>query len=172
MYFRCNGRSPTAKELPVCYEESWEGVRLLDFLKCPYNLANNRQTRMLANLSLVNCYDPINYNDLSRKGIMLQSAKQNLNNMAFFGLKEYPNETQYLFEHTFNIKFRQPLGILKPKTIHETQEYFDMLKPSVQQKIRDVIDLDLSLYDYAKQLFFARYKFARNWKSKVNAGTG
>jgi len=54
---RCNGRSPSLSELPFCYTgDTWENVTLNEFIDCPQNLARNRQTRMLANLSLVNCY--------------------------------------------------------------------------------------------------------------------
>ncbi|XP_067948356.1 heparan-sulfate 6-O-sulfotransferase 3-like isoform X2 [Watersipora subatra] len=171
MTLKCNGRSATAQEVPLCFNESWEGVRLLEFLSCPYNLANNRQTRMLANLSLVDCYD--NFASHSwNKDLILESAKNNLRNLAFFALKEFSNESQYLFEHTFNLRFKQPLSVLRPKTIHETRDYFDMLKPTVQQQIRDNNDLDIQLYDYAKQLFFARYNFTKSWNSKLKFNDG
>ena len=38
-------------------QTDWTGVTLEDFTNCPYNLAFNRQTRMLADLELVSCYD-------------------------------------------------------------------------------------------------------------------
>ena len=56
-------------------------------MSCPSNLATNRQTRMLANLSLSGCYKR-SVNDaerVERERIMLQSAKDNLRQMAFFG---------------------------------------------------------------------------------------
>ena len=47
-------------------EDDWEGVELEDFVACKTNLAYNRQTRMLADLSLVGCYQ--NIFNLSEKG--------------------------------------------------------------------------------------------------------
>lgn len=102
----CNGRQATLKEVPFCYEsENWQGVTLNEFLKCPFNLANNRQTRMLANLSKVNCYNSTGMSEEERNAMMLESAKENLRNLSFFGLTEYQVETQKLFEHVFHIQF-------------------------------------------------------------------
>ena len=43
-----------------CFEgENWSDVSLEKFLECDQNLAFNRQTRMLADLSLVGCYSNI-----------------------------------------------------------------------------------------------------------------
>uniref|UniRef100_A0A3Q3ESM8 Heparan-sulfate 6-O-sulfotransferase n=1 Tax=Kryptolebias marmoratus TaxID=37003 RepID=A0A3Q3ESM8_KRYMA len=41
----CDGRAPTLSELPNCYPgDDWSGCSLQEFMDCPYNLANNRQT--------------------------------------------------------------------------------------------------------------------------------
>ena len=57
----CNGKPATREQLPPCYDDvnkdDWTGVELDEFMDCPFNLATNRQTRMLADLKLVNCYD-------------------------------------------------------------------------------------------------------------------
>ena len=58
----CRGVSWT-EVIPKCYDEDedgdgdWVGVSLDEFMTCPDNLARNRQTRMLADLDLVNCYN-------------------------------------------------------------------------------------------------------------------
>jgi len=50
----CNGRSATKDEVDFCYNGTdWSGVKLDEFLNCEDNLARNRQTRMLANLTTV-----------------------------------------------------------------------------------------------------------------------
>ncbi|KAL1228367.1 Heparan-sulfate 6-O-sulfotransferase 3-B [Trichinella pseudospiralis] len=70
----CNGRSPTAEELPPCFERSqhgWKGVTLDAFLACSSNLAFNRQTRMLADLRLVHCYNRSAMDVDRRDAIML-----------------------------------------------------------------------------------------------------
>lgn len=39
-----------------------------------------------------------------RDATMLASAKANLERMAFFGLTEFQENSQYIFEETFNLK--------------------------------------------------------------------
>lgn len=75
----CGGRSATSHELPPCYNSSdWSGVSLRDFISCPHNLAFNRQTRMLADLSLVGCYDKSLMTEEERNILLLASAKGNV----------------------------------------------------------------------------------------------
>ncbi|KAH9512675.1 Heparan-sulfate 6-O-sulfotransferase 3-B, partial [Bulinus truncatus] len=53
----CDGRDASLQEVPFCFQQgSWTGVTFDEFLNCSSNLAFNRQTRMLANLSLSDCY--------------------------------------------------------------------------------------------------------------------
>uniref|UniRef100_UPI0037E85928 heparan-sulfate 6-O-sulfotransferase 1-A isoform X2 n=1 Tax=Semicossyphus pulcher TaxID=241346 RepID=UPI0037E85928 len=105
----CDGRTPTPEELPSCYEGSdWSGCTLQQFMDCPYNLANNRQVRMLADLSLVGCYNMSTVPEKKRAQLLLESAKKNLRDMAFFGLTEYQRKTQFLFERTFRLRFIRP----------------------------------------------------------------
>ena len=58
---------------------------------------------MLADLTLVNCYDTSTMNSTMRDKIMLESAKNNLRNLAYFGLKEKMEESQIIFEKTFQM---------------------------------------------------------------------
>ena len=52
--YRCKGRSPSISDAPFCFRgDSWENVTLGEFMNCPTNLARNRQTRMLANLTKI-----------------------------------------------------------------------------------------------------------------------
>lgn len=59
---------------------------------------------MLADLTLVNCYDTTLMNKTTRESIMLKSAKNTLMNLPFFGIKERMNDSQFLFEKIFNLK--------------------------------------------------------------------
>ena len=43
-----------------------------------------------------------------RAQLLLESAKKNLRDMAFFGLTEYQRKTQFLFERTFRLRFIRP----------------------------------------------------------------
>ena len=84
-------------QVPKCYKETqdesgewgnWQGVSLKEFMACETNLAVNRQTRMLADLDLVDCYNTSTMSLAKREAIMVASAKTNLERMAYFGLTE------------------------------------------------------------------------------------
>ncbi|XP_069069833.1 heparan-sulfate 6-O-sulfotransferase 1 isoform X2 [Pleurodeles waltl] len=153
----CDGRTPTPDELPPCYEGTdWSGCTLAEFMECPYNLANNRQVRMLADLSLVGCYNMSFIPENKRAQVLLESAKKNLKDMAFFGLTEFQRKTQYLFERTFNLKFIRPF-----MQYNNTRAGGVDLDNDTIQRIEELNDLDMQLYDYAKDLFQQRYQFKR-----------
>ncbi|KAJ8255624.1 hypothetical protein COCON_G00194880 [Conger conger] len=153
----CDGRAPTQDELPACYHgDDWAGVTLLEFMDCPSNLANNRQARMLADLSLVGCYNLSSMNESERARILLSSARANLRNMAFYGLTEFQRKTQYLFERTFNLRF-----ISAFTQINSTRAASVGIGEGVRQRIRQLNGLDEQLYQYAKDLFLQRVQAAR-----------
>ncbi|XP_073520254.1 heparan-sulfate 6-O-sulfotransferase 3 [Phyllobates terribilis] len=153
----CDGRSPTPDELPTCYlGDDWSGVTLQEFMDCNYNLANNRQVRMLADLSLVGCYNLTFMNESERNEILLQSAKNNLKNMAFYGLTEFQRKTQYLFERTFNLKF------ISPFTQFNTTRASNVdIDEWSRERIKELNYLDMQLYEYAKDLFLQRFQYTR-----------
>ncbi|XP_034533378.1 heparan-sulfate 6-O-sulfotransferase 3-B-like [Notolabrus celidotus] len=153
----CDGRPPTQDELPACYiGEDWTGVSLADFMSCPSNLANNRQVRMLADLSLVGCYNMTTVSELERGRILLASAKANLRNMAFFGLTEFQRKTQYLFERTFGLHFIRAFT-----QINSTRAASVGISEKVRWRIEGLNALDVELYEYAKELFLRRYQYNR-----------
>ncbi|KAM7375236.1 hypothetical protein PAMA_014365 [Pampus argenteus] len=153
----CDGRPPTQDELPACYSgEDWTGVSLADFMNCPSNLANNRQVRMLADLSLVGCYNMSSMSELERGRVLLASAKANLRNMAFFGLTEFQRKTQYLFERTFGLRFIRAFT-----QINSTRAASVGISEKVRWRIEGLNALDVELYEYAKELFLRRYQYNR-----------
>ncbi|XP_061925162.1 heparan-sulfate 6-O-sulfotransferase 3-B [Entelurus aequoreus] len=153
----CDGRSPTQDELPTCYSgEDWSGVALTEFMNCPSNLANNRQVRMLSDLSLVGCYNLSSMNESQRDHILLSSAMSNLKNMAFYGLTEFQRKTQYLFERTFSLRFISPFT-----QINSTRAANVDLSEGVRRRIEELNFLDVQLYDYAKDLFLQRFQSSR-----------
>ncbi|XP_074839211.1 heparan-sulfate 6-O-sulfotransferase 3 [Carettochelys insculpta] len=160
----CDGRSPTPDELPTCYlGDDWSGVSLQEFMNCGYNLANNRQVRMLADLSLVGCYNLTFMNESERNMILLQSAKNNLKNMAFFGLTEFQRKTQYLFERTFNLKFISPFtqfNITRASNVDIDEED--------RKRIEALNFLDMQLYEYAKDLFLQRFQYSKQEEHQKN----
>ena len=145
--------------------DDWSGVLLNDFLGCAHNLANNRQTRMLANLSLVGCY---NHNALlpaQRDAIMLRSAKANLRSMAFFGLVEYQRATQYMFERTFHMKFVNDFE--QYRKTHATSAH---VTDEQTEHVLRVNRLDIELYRYAKELFLQRLHKMRKEDGTLGEG--
>lgn len=125
-------------------------------MDCPYNLANNRQTRMLADLSLVGCYNVSTMSEEERWAVLLESAKRNLRGMAFFGLTEYQRKTQYLFERTFNLEFIAPFTQLNGTRASSVE-----VPPETQRRIRQLNRWDVELYEYARDLFLQRFQLAR-----------
>ncbi|XP_074863733.1 heparan-sulfate 6-O-sulfotransferase 2 [Carettochelys insculpta] len=153
----CDGRSPTTEELPSCYTgDDWSGCSLKEFMDCPYNLANNRQVRMLSDLSLVGCYNLSVMPEEQRNKVLLDSAKENLKRMAFFGLTEFQRKTQYLFEKTFNMNFIAPFT-----QYNSTRASSVEIDEQTQKQIETLNFLDMELYDYAKDLFLQRYQYMR-----------
>lgn len=125
-------------------------------MDCPYNLANNRQTRMLADLSLVGCYNVSAMSEEERWAVLLESAKRNLRGMAFFGLTEYQRKTQYLFERTFNLEFIAPFTQLNGTRASSVE-----VPSETQHRIRQLNRWDVDLYEYARDLFLQRFQVAR-----------
>ncbi|XP_059202143.1 heparan-sulfate 6-O-sulfotransferase 2 isoform X1 [Centropristis striata] len=153
----CDGRSPTLSELPSCYSgDDWSGCTLQEFMDCPYNLANNRQTRMLADLSLVGCYNVSTMSEEERWAVLVESAKRNLRGMAFFGLTEYQRKTQYLFERTFNLEFIAPFTQLNGTRASSVE-----VPSETQYRILQLNRWDVELYEYARDLFLQRFQVAR-----------
>lgn len=155
--FSCNHRE---NDVPPCYDgDTWSGVSLEEFLSCPNNMASNRQTRMLANLSLVNCYERWLSKNWTLSQVkemertILQSAMENLKKMTFFGLVEMQRKMQVLFEYTFPYKFKEDFFQYNSTHVSLT---------SVSEKdielIKEKNQMDIELYDFAKQLFDSRFR--------------
>lgn len=147
-----------------------------EWISCPYNLALNRQTRMLADLSLVDCY---NYSSMSRNDrnmILLSSAKANLHKMAFFAMAEYPKVSMKLFEYTFNLKFQpslmEQIVDLKWSNKKIRGQAGRELPDELVELIREANKLDIELYDYAKSLLFDRFNQMESKRHGLSASAG
>jgi len=57
---------------------NWTGVSLNEFLSCRHNLAHDRQTRMLADLRPLGCYNSSALPPTIRRRLLLRSAAYNL----------------------------------------------------------------------------------------------
>ncbi|TDG46935.1 hypothetical protein AWZ03_006639 [Drosophila navojoa] len=159
----CLGRQATAAELPPCYKgKDWLDVDLDQFAGCESNLAANRQTRMLADLALVGCYNKSSMPAHERDRVMLASAKRNLAAMAYFGLTEYQKMSQYIFEETFNLRFAIPFE-QHNATISATA--VTNLRPDQRRLIEKLNSLDIELYAFAKNLLFQRQRVCLDWET-------
>ncbi|XP_034938325.1 heparan-sulfate 6-O-sulfotransferase 1 [Chelonus insularis] len=152
----CGGNVANIRQ---CYSgPNWQGVTLEEFMECPTNLANNRQTRMLADLSLVGCYNS-SLSSTERDNLMIKSAKRNLKFMPFIMLTEYQKVGQYSFEEIFGMRFavafEQHNATLSAATMAT-------LSPDKLEQVRKLNHLDLQLYDFAKDLVFQRFRRLRD----------
>ncbi|XP_060585135.1 heparan-sulfate 6-O-sulfotransferase 1-like [Ruditapes philippinarum] len=148
---RCDGNRVNLFEVRPCFQETWEGVTLNEFMACKDNLATNRQTRMLADLTKSGCYKK--NKTMDQDDLRLKSAIQNIEQMAFFGLTRYQRETQKLFEKKFNMKFSRDFEGLDDDSeeVNVSEgEFLNMMK---------YIELDIQLYLHAKDLFMQKVKF-------------
>jgi len=150
-YMRCNGHR---YQTPLCFEgEDWWGVSLQEFMSCQNSWATNRQTRMLSNLTIINCTGD-GLEPMKRDQLMLESAKENLLNMAVFGLTEEQDKSRLMFEYVFGMKFKTEF-ISNEKTIASRLDIVD----EDREKVKKLNYLDIELYKFAKELFYKRWEY-------------
>lgn len=157
--FSCGG-SEHPDLTSKCYQGAdWTNVTLSDYTACHFNLAFNRQTRMLADLEQIDCYTHLSDlnkipPDIEKK--MLQSAKENLAKMRWFGLIEYQLASKELFEYSFQpLRFDIPFE--KWDATHSSSAIQDIPEDLIQNITR-LNHLDAELYSFARDLFFQRYR--------------
>ena len=159
----CGGRKVTKEEMPPCYpgyyeDKQWLNATLEEFLSCESNWGNNRQVMMLADLEEVGCYDKSRYAKKEREARMLESAKRNLEEFAFFGITEYLEESGILFEKRLGMKFGKPMKQLPFSALCSAPILQSVWTKDMYEKIANVNKLDMALYNYALQLFTKRLK--------------
>ena len=108
---------------------------------------------MMADLRLVNCYNITNLSIREREQTILSSAKTNLERLAFFGITSEQAKSQYLFEDTFNLKFKVPF---EAQNQHSRSDISDLDEETLN-KIRDLNSLDVELFKYANNLMQTRF---------------
>ena len=122
-------------------------ISIEEFLGCKQNPAINRMTHMLAGYDTSECPPNSHLSTRELERIVLQTAKYNLETMAYFGILEYIQESSQLFENTFSVKFV------------EYPEFRDSSSGSVTltsqqlEAIQAANHLDLDLYNWAVPLF-------------------
>ena len=145
------------KDAKKCYDGGdWIGVSLQDFMKCKWNPAINRQTRMLADLRSMTCKTFYGMNEEERDEFLYESAEKVLQNMIYFALTEKPAESQFIFEKTFNVTFGRDWKLLKTGY---TKEYMKNVSSEDIQKIKEMNYLDVRLYSFAVDLFARKLNY-------------
>ncbi|KAH3755639.1 hypothetical protein DPMN_190339 [Dreissena polymorpha] len=102
---------------------------------------------MIADVTKSKCYYRRGITPEKRTEAQLESAKQNLQQMPFFGLTERQTETQHMFEKTFGRKFKTSFTYLNDA------EEEDMISEDEFVHLMQHIELDMQLYLYAAELF-------------------
>ena len=128
-------------------------MTLDEFLSCRHNLAHDRQTRMLADLQPLGCYNSSALPAAVRRRLLLRSAASNLRRMAFFGLTERLSDSARLFEHRFGVRF--DAGLRQSATTHGDLEA-GTLTSTDGRRVHLANRLDTKLYEYARRLFERR----------------
>ena len=123
------------------------------------NQDTQRQTRMLSNLELVNCYNATSMAREERDRIMLESAKENLLRMAFFGVTELQSESQDVFQRTFNMRFKIKFPQQSQVVASKAQKSLSEIKVD---KIKRLNHLDVELYAFAREVLLQRYESLKN----------
>ena len=160
----CRGREVTDAEMPPCYpgfydQEPWVNITLAVFLSCKSNWANNRQTMMLADLASVGCFSKSLHSEEERERLMLESAKRSLRQFAYFGITEYIEESEAIFEETFGVKFDERVEQRSFSALHSAPMLQSLWSNrNVYQEVADANRLDMELYKYALRLFAVRLK--------------
>jgi len=157
---------------------NWSGVTLDEFLSCPHNLAADRQTRMLSDLTRVGCYNASAVPVARRRSTMIADAKLNIRHLAFFGLTERQSDSEYLFEQQFRVRFRKNAqervtaglvksnqddgnGVFSQYNSTRAEDTVEGLNEDEMRRVRRANQLDIELYNFARSLFDKRLRIAR-----------
>ena len=106
--------------------------------------------------------------DPTKRELLLESAKHTLRTMPFFSIISFVNESQYMFEQTFNLQFKVPMYSQKNRHNRFSGDILSNLPLETRSRILEVNDLDVRLYEYAKQLFLQRYEYLRTLDAKTD----
>ena len=159
----CNGQEIKQKKPPFCADckrkQHYNMVSLGEYLACGISWRRNRLTLALADSELVTCWNKTQYTSEERGALLLESAKENLLKLAFFGILEFQEESGWLFERTFGVEFGIP-----PPRLPFNSSMTDLLLqalPEHQLLYEKVIAnnrLDIELYWFAMEEFKKRMK--------------
>ena len=90
--------------------------------------------------------------------MLLENAKKVLINLAYFGLTEYEQFSDILFEKSFNNVFKYK-GKANRTQKSIASNILENLNETWIEKIKILNDLDLELYEFAKKVFFEKVEY-------------
>ena len=151
----CNKEASMLECIPKKIEDNV--LTLDDFTLCVNNIASNRQTRLLADYS--DTIDGCNLFNPQNNKQLLKNAKKVLESLSFFGLTEYEELNQKLFEKTFQNRFKFKYNINPTKPSTESYRLVKKLNSSMVEKLKQLNLLDIELYKFARNLYFKRLNF-------------
>lgn len=134
-----------------------QDLSLEAFTQCENNIAENRQTRLLADYD-ENGKNCSLFNHENRREL-IKNAKNTLRKMSYFAINEYEELSQKLFEKTFQNSFQVYVKVLPDKYKTHNFNLIKSVNKSLIERIDKLNDLDWELYEFAKILFFERIKF-------------
>ena len=149
----CNKEISLEKCLPELKES--DKLTLEKFLHCKNNIAENRQTRHIAEYNGNNC----SLFKSENKMLLLENAKNFLESLSYFAITEYEELSLKLFEKIFGNSFKFNVTISMKKSKMTTRNLMKQLNRTVIEKIDKLNHLDWKLYEYGKLLFFEKVKF-------------
>ena len=123
------------------------------------NLARDRQTRMLADLTKFKCPKDGPTSKIKEK--ILKSAKLNLAKLPMFGLNEHLFATQYLFKWSLNLEFKQLMV-----SRNSTHVSLNDVSQSDLEAVKEVNRYDTGLYRFAERLFLKRLKYVVSYEKQ------
>jgi len=160
---KCGKGEMSPDQVPPCYDgyyeqKSWPDLTFEKFISCPYNQGINRQTIMLADLTLIDCYKNMRNLKQSHKDTLLASAKFNLlKRFANFAINEYLSESQTLLEHQLGRKFLEPFQGKDNERMKSGDLVTYIFKnKKLYDRVVELNHLDMELYKYALELFSSR----------------
>jgi hypothetical protein len=138
-------------------QTNWPNVTLEEFIDCKFNLASNRQTRMLAFYdSKFSACDLFSTNQ-NNEQLIYEKAIETLDSISFFALNEFQYLSKNLFEKTFRSKLKFDIDFSQTNASLSENVYKE-LNVDLKKKIEIKNSFDLKLYKYAVNLFFKRLK--------------
>ena len=151
-------RSAVSIRFPRCLFSMPYALKLIRPIICPLNWS-----------SALLAYSADLMDNKDKRQRLLDSAQQNLLSLRYFAITSFINESQWMFEQTFGIRFKTPMYLQKHRNNHYSGDTFISLSLETKERVTAINDLDLELYEFAKQLFWKRYDYYKRYPRHIGS---